>query len=96
MKEFSSKLLYVKNKTCVHINKCAVEDSRDVWHKAGISGEEFIRTLYSVADILAKIEQELCGGELKAVTSYDGSDIPKIVAAYEKVYGKLHGVPPNR
>ncbi len=96
MKEFSSKLLYVKNKTCVHINKCAVEDSRDVWHKAGISGEEFIRTLYSVADILAKIEQKLCGGELKAVTSYDGSDIPKIVAAYEKVYGKLHGVPPNR
>jgi hypothetical protein len=48
-----------------------------------------------VAGILAKHEQELLGYEPIAVTSYDGSDIPKIVAAYEKVYGKLHGVPPN-
>ena len=95
VKEFSAMLLYVRNKTSVHIDKSAVEDSRAVWHKAGISGDEFIRTLYSVAGILAKLEQELLGYEPIAVTSYDGSDIPKIVAAYEKVYGKLHGVIPN-
>ncbi len=90
VREFSSKLFYVRNKTHVHIDTCVVENSREVWNQAGISGDEFTQTLSCVAAILAKLKQEFLGGELEAVTPYDGSDIQKMVAAYEKVYGKGH------
>jgi len=96
VKEFSSKFLYVRNKTPNKIVKCIIENSRDAWTHAGISADEFTRTLYSVANILAILKQQFLGGELQAVTAYDGSDIQKIVAAYEKVYGKGHGVSSNR
>jgi len=90
VREFTSKLFYVRNKTHVRIETCVVENSRKVWNQAGISGDEFTQTLSSVAAILAKLKQEFLGGELEAVTPYDGSDIQKMVAAYEKVYGKGH------
>ena len=93
---FSSKLLYVRHKTPIHIVKCISDNSRDAWTHAGITGDEFTRTLYSVGNILAILKQQFLGGELEAVTPYDGSDIQKIVAAYDKVYGKGHGVSSNR
>lgn len=97
VREFSLKLLYVKNKKQVNIDRCAVKDSREVWHKAGISDDDFTQALCSVAGILAKLKQELLGGELEDITQhYDGSDIPRIIAAYEKDYGPVHGVPFKR
>ena len=96
VKEFSSKLLYVKNKTHFHIDKCVVENSKEVWNRADISADEFTQTLSSVAGILAILKRELFGGELGEVTQYDGADIQKMVAAYEKIYGKVPGSPSNR
>jgi hypothetical protein len=82
----------VREKTHFHIDRDAVAKPSDVWQTAGISGDEFISALRGVASVVSHFKVELFGGEPLEVTKYDGSDVHRIVEAYEKVHGHVHGV----
>ena len=85
------KLKHVRDKTQFHIDADTLKDSKAVWKTADISGDLFVRSLKSLAALLSEIHFALFGGERLEVTEYDGSDIPKIVKAFEHVHGVIHG-----
>ncbi len=85
------KLKHIRDKTHFHIDADTLKDSKAIWKTADISGELFVRSLNSLAVLLSEIRFSLFGGERLEVTEYDGSDIPKIVKAFEKVHGDVHG-----
>ena len=91
LKTLSSKLRHVREKTHFHIDKKSIKDSRSVWKDADIKGSDLAHALRAMAATAARIKMELFGGDLDEVTEYDGSDIEKIVKAFEAVHGSVHG-----
>ena len=87
----SSKLRHIREKTLFHIDKKSVNDPKSVWNGADICGNDLAHALRAMALTVARTNLELFGGELKEVCEYDGSDIRKIVKAYENVHGDVHG-----
>jgi hypothetical protein len=91
LQETSRKLRKVREKTHFHIDREAVIDPSQVWRDAEINGAALITTLRDIAHTLAYAKFDLIGGPLETVTEYDGSDIPRIILAYEHAYGSVHG-----
>jgi hypothetical protein len=94
LRDLSSQLKIVRDRTHFHIDKRDVVDPEAVWKRANLTGMALISQLRGLADTLARTKQALIGGERSGVTAYDGSDVPKIISAYEQCYGPVHGVPP--
>lgn len=94
LKVLSGKLRLIREKTQFHIDRESVKEPKAVWQKAHITGAELANTLRRMAATLAQAKQEIFGGELETVTEYDGSDIAKIVEAYETIHGSVHGTSP--
>ena len=82
MRMIVPKLHHIRDKTHFHIDKRAVENPSLVWSHADISGDEFTKALRDAALLLAKIKQDVYGGELDKLTPYDGSDVKQIIDAY--------------
>lgn len=95
LEELSEKLRMVRTKTHFHIDREAVVDPEAAWKEANLAGSTLTTQLKGLADTLARTKQALIGGELSRITPYDGSDVPKIISAYEQCYGPIHGVPPS-
>lgn len=93
--ELSSQLKIVRDRAHFHIDKKAVVDPEAVWKEANLTGIALINHLKGLADTLARTKKALIGGELSCFTAYDGSDVPKIISAYEHCYGPVHGVAPR-
>ena len=91
LKILSGKLRLVREKTQFHIDRKAVRNPKSVWQEADITGIVFAEALRAMAATLGHTRQQLFGGELAQVTEYDGSDVSKIVKAYEALYGPVHG-----
>ena len=88
----SRKLEQIRDKSHFHIDRNAVKRPEHVWESADIDGGHFSEVLRSIAKLLAAVKQEIFGGTLEQVTFYDGSDVSKIIEAYEQVHGSQHGV----
>lgn len=91
LKVLSSKLRHVREKTHFHIDKKSVKDTKSVWKEADIRGGDLAQALRAMASTVARIKKDIFGGDLEEVTEYDGSDIERIVKAYEAVQGTVHG-----
>lgn len=91
LRVLSSKLRLVREKTHFHIDRMSVKAPKSVWKEADITGSVFTQALRAMASTLAHTKKELFGGELETVTEYDGSDVPKIVKAFEAAHGPVHG-----
>jgi len=87
----SSKLKHVRDKTQFHIDAVALTDSAGVWADADIKGDLFVRSLNNIAALLSKLKTDLFQGVALEVTAYDGSDIPKIITAFEVLHDTTHG-----
>lgn len=90
MRSIVPKLRHVRDKTHFHIDKRTVENPSLVWRHADISGEEFIKALRDAARLLAKVKQDVYGGELDELTPYDGSDVRQIIDAYTAAVETAH------
>lgn len=88
----SAKLRHIREKTHFHVDRQAVLDPSQVWQAAGVTGDEFNDSLHAVASVMSGVEVHLFGGEPLVVTEYDGSDVERIVKAYEHIHGHVHGV----
>lgn len=88
----SEKLRHIREKTHFHIDRTAVQSPTEVWKSAGVTGDEFSITLRVVAQVASAVNADALGGEPLDVTEYDGSDVHRIVAAFEKLHGCVHGV----
>lgn len=82
LKKIVPRLRYLRDKTHFHIDRRTVESPALVWSRVDISAEEFADALRDAALLLAKIKQDVYGGEMDTLTPYDGSDVKKIVDAY--------------
>lgn len=91
LETLAAKLKRVRDKTHFHIDADSVKDPRAVWASADIDGGLFSRSLTHIAVLLAELKKHLFEGDPLEVTKYDGSDIRKIVKAYEVVHGITHG-----
>lgn len=78
------KLKHVRDKTHFHIDRKGVEQPREVWKTANITGGELTNALNDAAKLVAQIKKELFEGNLDVSTPYDGSDIKEIIDAYTK------------
>ena len=87
----AAKLKHVRDKTQFHIDAASLKNAKEVWATADIRGDLFFRSLKNLAILLSGLKTSLFGGESLDVTEYDGSDIPKIVKAFEAVHGITHG-----
>jgi hypothetical protein len=87
----ASKLKHVRDKTQFHIDAESLKDAKAIWRSADIRGDLFVRSLRNLAVLLSVLKADLFGGEVLEVTEYDGSDIPKIVKAFETIHGITHG-----
>lgn len=95
LKHLSTKLKSVRDQTHFHIDRKSVKDPKSIWKEANITGATFAMALQTMAVTLAHTKKEIFGGELETVTDYDGSDIAKIVKAYESVHSSVHGAHPS-
>jgi hypothetical protein len=91
LKALSVKLMHVRDKTLFHIDRKSVKEPASVWLQADIEGSDFAEALPAIASTLAYTKKQLFGGELEVLTKYDGSDIRKIVNAFESEHGLVHG-----
>jgi hypothetical protein len=91
LRKTSEKLRHIREKTHFHIDRTAVQSPASVWQSAGVTGDEFSSTLSVVAHAVSEVNVKILGGEPLLATEYDGSDIHRIVKAFEKVHGKVHG-----
>lgn len=87
----SAKLRHIREKTHFHIDRATVHSSARVWQNAGVTGDEFSTMLKVIAEVLSDINVEILHGQPMHLTDYNGTDIPRLVGAFEKVYGKVHG-----
>lgn len=87
----SSKLKHVRDKTQFHIDAASLTDPAGVWADADINGDLFVRSLNNIAALLSELKTDLFQGEALEVTAYDGSDIPKIITAFEVLHDTTHG-----
>lgn len=83
--------MHVRDKTLFHIDRKSVKEPALVWLQADIEGSDFAEALPAIASTLAYTKKQLFGGELEVLTKYDGSDIRKIVNAFESEHGLVHG-----
>jgi hypothetical protein len=88
----STKLRRIREKTHFHVDRDAVANPAHVWQTAGVTGDEFNGALRAVAAIMSGVKVNVFGGEPLDVTEYDGSDVKRIVKAYEELHGSVHGV----
>jgi hypothetical protein len=84
LRKIVPKLLHIRNKTHFHIDRRALDNPSAVWTDADMSGQELAQALYDAAHLLARIKQNLYGGELEQLTPYDGSDAQQIIRAYQQ------------
>lgn len=87
----STKLRHIREKTHFHIDRETVKNPAHVWRAVGITGDEFSNAIHSVASVMSGVKAEVFGGALLEVTEYDGSDVQRLVQAYEKLHGSVHG-----
>jgi hypothetical protein len=92
----SAKLRHVREKTHFHVDRGAVANPADVWSNAGITGNDFTTALHAVASVVSTFEVERFGGEPLELAKYDGSDVTRIVGAFEQACGHAHGIYPAR
>ena len=91
LRSLSTKLRLIRTKTHFHIDRKSITDAASVWSEADIDGQALVDALRASAKMLALVKQDLFGGELETLTEYDGSDIPKIINAFESIHGDVHG-----
>jgi hypothetical protein len=91
LQAMSAKLRHVREKTHFHIDRKSVRDPKSVWMQANINGQAFTDSIRLTFKTLALTKQDLYGGDLETITEYDGSDVPKLVKAYEQLHGPVHG-----
>lgn len=91
LRVLSEKLRLIREKTQFHIDRRSVTAPEAVWTEADILGSVFSKALEGTAATLARTKKDLFGGELETVTEYDGSDVARIIKAYEIVHGSVHG-----
>src|SRR5437773_1886848 len=82
IKRIVPKLRHIRDKAHFHIDRRTVENPSLVWSDADISGDELTNALHNTALLLAKIKQDVYGGEMDKPTPYDGSDVKQIIDAY--------------
>jgi hypothetical protein len=82
LKAITPRLRHVRDKTHFHIDRKAVTNPSSVWTYADISGQRLGSALRNAAILLAKIKQDVFGGELERLSPYDGSDVRHIIDAY--------------
>lgn len=88
----STKLRHIRDKTHFHVDRESVPNPAHVWQTAGLTGDEFNSALRAVASVMSGVKVKVFGGEPLDVAEYDGSDVQRIVKAYEKLHGSVHGV----
>jgi hypothetical protein len=82
LKSITARLRHIRDKIHFHIDRHAVTEPALVWTHANISTGQFSHALHAAALLLAKIRQEVYGGEPESIAAYDGSDVERIIAAY--------------
>lgn len=85
MREASTKLKTIRDKTLFHIDGRAVADPREVWADAALTGRELGWLLESAHAVLASLQRQRSGVSAE-IPEYDGSDVPRIIRAYKKVH----------
>lgn len=88
----STKLRHIREKTHFHVDRRAVLNPSQVWQAAGVTGDEFSDSLHAITSVMSGVAAGLFGGEPLVVTEYDGSDVERIVKAYETIHGHVHDV----
>jgi hypothetical protein len=80
LKKLSSKFNQVRDKTFFHIDRDAVFNPDRVWQHADIKGDFYIRTMYSLWDILRHLYKTEHNDDFPEFL-YDGDDVDKIIEA---------------
>lgn len=83
LKDLSAKLKSIRNKTLFHIDRRSVRQPEAVWMQAEIIGSALFKALNEMFETLAIAKRDHFDGEFETITKYDGSDIAKIIKAYE-------------
>jgi hypothetical protein len=89
--EIFRKLKTIRDKIHFHTDISSLADARFSWQCALLNGKEVKDLISILADVLMLLEQNICNKSTLTLTKYEGSDIDKIICAYEKVYSSVHG-----